>query len=560
MSNSTNRDGDVSKLHPAIRDKVIAIRDQLQEEKIPFEVFEAFRTPERQANLWAKGRTKPGPKVTWVGPWKSIHQYGLAVDMVLKIDGRWSWDDQGAEAKYWTRMHEIAKQHGMTPLFNASGQLIEKPHIQLMGMSSSELYQGNYPQGGDAAWAEHLGELIDNWSGSVPAPPKPPSAPQRPPLDPALIEELEKEAMDVDIPDLSPVNETAIDAAQADARFQKLHGFIKKWEGGFVNNPHDNGGATNMGITQATLAAWRKKECTVDDVRNLSRAEADAILRANYYDLCRCGEMPERTAMVVYNGAVLHGPKRSIEFLQKAFNNLGMTADGAPLEEDGLIGPKTIAGAKQTDPTILAEAYMNVQDAFFRAHEDFEHFGVGWLNRLASLREFVETLPQGAGLRPKTVMKVRDSMLDLDLDDVLGAAVTGVKSGDPKRALATLLAERLLEQDEDDTARAQRAKMIARALLGQKLDIPALELDVKKPLTPVNAALGEGIGRFLDGKKSVIGVVGILLTVLVPNVGLTGALVQFVSSNYSEILTVLATFTGWGFLGKIDKAIREEKI
>jgi lysozyme family protein len=164
-----------------------------------------------------------------------------------------------------------------------------------------------------------------------------------------------------------------------------------------------------MGITQSTLAAWREREVTVDDVRNLTRAEADAILRANYYAVCRCGEMPERTAMVVYNGAVLHGPRRSIEFLQKAFNDLGMTADGAPLKVDGIVGTKTITAARQTDPTVLSDAYMNIQDAYFRAHDDFEHFGAGWMNRMASLREFVATLPQGAGLRPKTVMKVADS-------------------------------------------------------------------------------------------------------------------------------------------------------
>ncbi|MDK3075640.1 M15 family metallopeptidase [Sedimentitalea sp. JM2-8] len=68
MGNSVSRDSDISRLHPAIREKVAAIQKQLQSEKIPFEVFEAFRTPERQAQLFAKGRTKPGKKVTWVGP------------------------------------------------------------------------------------------------------------------------------------------------------------------------------------------------------------------------------------------------------------------------------------------------------------------------------------------------------------------------------------------------------------------------------------------------------------------------------------------------------------
>ena len=424
MSNSTARDGDISRLHPAIRDKVQKIRDQLNAEGIPFEVFEAFRTPELQAHIFAQGRTRPGDKVTWVGPWGSIHQYGLAVDFVLKDrNGNWSWDDKGAKAKHWTRMHELAEENGLEPLRKPDGRLIEKPHIQLVGVSAEEMRAGRYPDGGDTVWAEHLATLIDNWEDGG-APPKPDIAPRRPPIDDDLMADLEAEAS-ANVPVSSAPAAISLDAAQADRKFQRLHEFIKQWEGDFVNNPHDNGGPTNMGITQATLADWRGRDVTVEDVRSLGRAEADAILRANYYNVCRCAELPDRTAMVVYNGAVLHGPKRSIMFLQTAFNDLGMTADGKPLEVDGIIGKITMAAARQTDATVLARAYMDVQDTFFRKHEDFEHFGTGWLNRLASLREFVETLPQGAGLRPKTVMKISDSKLDIDTDDLLRIALAG---------------------------------------------------------------------------------------------------------------------------------------
>lgn len=570
MSNSSARDGDISRLHPAIRDKVKTIRDTLQAEGIPFEVFEAFRTPERQANLFAQGRTKPGNKVTWVGPWGSIHQYGLAVDFVLKENGKWSWNDKGTRAKWWTRMHELAKENGMTPLFK-NGRLIEKPHIQMIGVSSKEMRKGRYPEGGDAIWAETLATLIANWEGGN-APPKPEATPERPPLDEALVDELEAEEGG-SVPG-APGAVPALDAAGSDAKFQKLHAFVKKWEGGFVNNPHDNGGATNMGITQATLAAWRKAEVSVDDVRNLSRAEADAILRANYYAVCRCGEMAERMAMVVYNGSVLHGPRRSIRFVQSAFNELGMTADGAPLDVDGILGKMTMTAIRQTDPTVLAEAYMDIQDAFFRAHEDFEHFGTGWLNRLASLRDFVATLPQGAGLRPKTVMKIADSKLDIDADDILRLALAGATGG--KSALVAAALGKVLRKDEADSEKSTRAKLLARLLLEDKVDLeeidkplPTLEETVgevvekgKKKLTPVNAALGEGLGQVLDGKKSVIGVVGLLAAAVVPELGLTAPgspqLTELLDGdNQTIIFTLLSLFTGWGFLGKIDKAIRQ---
>ncbi len=563
MSNGTARDNDISRLHPAIRENVREIVDQLHQEGFPFEVFEAFRTPERQANLFAQGRTAPGDKVTWVGPWRSMHQYGLAVDLVLKIGGDWSWDDSGANAPFWPRMHEIAKAQGMTALFNKKGQLIELPHIQLAGLSTDGVYRGGYPPGGDTDWAEHLSDLIDNWSGSAPPPPKPVIRARRPTVDESDAPDLEDTISMQDA--MSGQSGIAgLSTSEAEARFHRLHAFIRRWEGGFSNHPADNGGATNMGITQATLADWRNRQVSVEDVRNLGRAEADAILRTNYYATCRCGELPDRTAIVVYNGAVLHGPRTSIKFLQSAFNALGLMVNGKPLDVDGIIGDDTMEAAQKTDASTLANAYMNIQDAHFRNHEDFATFGKGWLNRLAALREFVATLPRGAGMRPATSMKITETEpVIVGKDGLADILSKGTKDVNVKQAIGVLF-DGVLRDGTNDTAEQRRQKAVLRTLLGLGEQLaPALlpgtvviTGDGKPALTPVNAALGNGIGHLLDGKKSVIGVVGLLLTVFLPEIGLSGSLIDFIREQSPNLITVLATFTGWGFLGKIDKAIR----
>lgn len=49
-----------------------------------------FRTKERQAELYAQGRTKPGKKVTWT--LKSYHMTGNAFDIYAYVDGKASWD------------------------------------------------------------------------------------------------------------------------------------------------------------------------------------------------------------------------------------------------------------------------------------------------------------------------------------------------------------------------------------------------------------------------------------------------------------------------------------
>jgi len=49
-----------------------------------FEPFESFRSPYRQEHLLASKTTK-------AGAWQSAHQYGLAVDFVPRMNGRWTW-------------------------------------------------------------------------------------------------------------------------------------------------------------------------------------------------------------------------------------------------------------------------------------------------------------------------------------------------------------------------------------------------------------------------------------------------------------------------------------
>ena len=53
-------------------------------------------------------------------------------------------------------------------------------------------------------------------------------------------------------------------------------------EGGFVNHPTDRGGPTNFGITQGSLASWRKRDVTYGEMQALTVEEAKAIYRSLY--------------------------------------------------------------------------------------------------------------------------------------------------------------------------------------------------------------------------------------------------------------------------------------
>lgn len=187
MSSDASRQQDLSVLHPVIRDNVARILQKLEQERLPFKVFEAFRTPERQRFLFRQGRDLPGDIVTKAEAWGSYHQYGLAVDFVLYVNGQWSWSDKGQYAKMWPRLHAIGREHGLEPLD------WETPHLQYKDTSIARLRSGDYPSGGDDAWAEHLAGAIANWTGAQKAPPVPIGAILRPAIKGSLDDDADED-------------------------------------------------------------------------------------------------------------------------------------------------------------------------------------------------------------------------------------------------------------------------------------------------------------------------------------------------------------------------------
>ena len=161
----TKRDVSTEVLHPTFRTALRRLVKDLEQNEIPLFVFEAFRSPVRQAYLYSQGRTRPGKIVTYAKAWHSYHQYGLAVDMVFGGPGRWTWSEP--KKGMWKRYHELAKTHDLMPLS------FETPHVQLAGTSSNALSEGRYPDGADDVWAENLASAIAAWSGQPTAPAAP---------------------------------------------------------------------------------------------------------------------------------------------------------------------------------------------------------------------------------------------------------------------------------------------------------------------------------------------------------------------------------------------------
>lgn len=74
-------------------------------------VIEGVRTQERQDDLYAQGRTKPGPIVTWTKD--SKHLRGLAVDVVKLKGSVIDWNDVKSFEELGKIMLDTAKQLGV---------------------------------------------------------------------------------------------------------------------------------------------------------------------------------------------------------------------------------------------------------------------------------------------------------------------------------------------------------------------------------------------------------------------------------------------------------------
>lgn len=155
---------------------------------------------------------------------------------------------------------------------------------------------------------------------------------------------------------------------------------IFRHEAGFINHPKDPGGATNMGITRATLSAWRGEQASVADVRNLTRLEARQIYMALYWNPVRGDQLPRGLDLSVFDMAVNAGPRRSIMLLQRALR------DNA-LEIDGAIGPMTLAAVTRRSPRALIEEFYDLRMEYYRSLSTWATFGKGWKNRAVDVLE-----------------------------------------------------------------------------------------------------------------------------------------------------------------------------
>ena len=164
----------------------------------------------------------------------------------------------------------------------------------------------------------------------------------------------------------------------------KLVPFILKWEGGFVDDPDDLGGATNRGVTIGTYATYCKKKGypapTVERLKNLSEKDWAEILKTLYWDRWKADNIKSQSVANILVDWVWASGVNGIKIPQQV---LGVTVDG-------IVGAKTLAALNARNPKELFEEIKEARVQFIedicRKRPANNKFKKGWLNRINSLQ------------------------------------------------------------------------------------------------------------------------------------------------------------------------------
>lgn len=170
------------------------------------------------------------------------------------------------------------------------------------------------------------------------------------------------------------------------ANWDAAFAHVIKSEGGYVNDPHDKGGETNLGVTRIAWGEYLGRAIMDGEMKALTVDQVKPFYKKQYWDRCRCDDLPAGVDYAVFDFAVNAGTGQAAKFLQRAVGT----------KDDGAIGPGTLAAVSNHDQKIVLERFSEQKEAFYRGivsrRPDQERFLKGWLARVESVEAAAATM------------------------------------------------------------------------------------------------------------------------------------------------------------------------
>ena len=166
------------------------------------------------------------------------------------------------------------------------------------------------------------------------------------------------------------------------SNFDACLAHVLKSEGGFVDNPADPGGMTNLGCTKWVWEEFVGHPVTESDMRKLMPEDVAPLYKLKYWDKIAGDDLPVGLDYAVFDAAINSGPGRAAKWLQET---VGATVDGD-------IGPGTLKAVEAHPTRNLISLYNDTRLQFLESLPTWESFGKGWSSRISQVQSIAQKL------------------------------------------------------------------------------------------------------------------------------------------------------------------------
>jgi len=167
--------------------------------------------------------------------------------------------------------------------------------------------------------------------------------------------------------------------------WEKCFELVLKHEGGYVNNPKDPGGMTNLGVTKRVWEEYVGHSVDEAIMRGLTPDMVQPLYKQNYWDKIKGDELPSGVDYAAYDLAVNSGTGRAAKYLQQI----------AGVPADGVIGPKSLEAIKSCSPAETVDAMCDMRLEFLQRLPRWGTFGKGWGQRVEEVEKIASDMTEG---------------------------------------------------------------------------------------------------------------------------------------------------------------------
>jgi lysozyme family protein len=144
---------------------------------------------------------------------------------------------------------------------------------------------------------------------------------------------------------------------------------VLRSEGGWVNNPNDPGGETNLGVTKAVWEEYVGHPVTT--MKNLTKDDVAPLYEQKYWRACYGEVLPRGLDFLCFSFGINAGSGRSVKLLQQS---LGLVSDG-------IIGPKVMQKLRESNIADVIKSFSESRREYYKSLKNFPIFGKGWISR-----------------------------------------------------------------------------------------------------------------------------------------------------------------------------------